>query len=328
MLDIIIPTYNDIIGLERSLESIIFNQFKDIIRITVVDDASTKDYTSIQQKYSNVQWLKMNKNSGPGVARNYARKYTFEPYILFVDCGDILYSKYSLFEIIDTIINNPNYPVYSWAWVDDEYNLVKSNRDPSTPGKVYSRKILEKHHLWQCEGKGSYAGEDMSFNRACQLILGEDNYLYLPTPIYSTVTNHNSLTHKNNKEFKWKQTPGFIENIAHFIKTCEYNEVDEDEFMDRLNIFMVLLYHQFLLGLDQNLEYTKQWWPQAHQLYLDYYSKYENYKNNDQSLTMAQSANILGLNYVNKTNRRINFKKFLQELKNNKEIPLYYLTNI
>ena len=328
MIDIIIPAYNDTIGLRRSLESIVFDWFKNIIKITVVNDASTEDYTSVQKEYPSIQWLKMEKNSGPGAARNYARRQISEPYILFLDCGDIIYSKYSLLEIIDTIMDNPNYPIYSWTWVDNEYNIVKSNKDPSTPGKVYSRKFLEEHHLWQCEGRGSYAGEDMSLNRACQLILDEDAYLYLPTPIYSTITNNNSLTHKNNKEFMWKQTPGFIENIAHFIKLCECNKVDKDKFMERLNRFMALLYHQFLLGLDKDLEYTKQWWPQAHELYLNWYSKYENYENNTQSLLMAQSIGLKGLAYVNKTGRQINIKKFLQELKNSEEVPSYYLRNV
>lgn len=47
MIDIIIPTYNDVVGLKRSLDSIIFDWFKDLIKITVVNDASTMDYSSL-----------------------------------------------------------------------------------------------------------------------------------------------------------------------------------------------------------------------------------------------------------------------------------------
>lgn len=326
MLDIIIPTYNDVEGLRRSLQSISFKEFKDIIHITVVDDASQNDYSSIiLQEFPNIQWLKTNKNGGPGAARNFARKHTIQPYILFIDCGDIIYSKYCLLEIIDTILNEPNYPIYSWAWVDSEYNIVKSNKDPSTPGKIYNRKFLEDYNLWQCEGQGSYAGEDMSLNRACKIILNEDEYKYLPTPIYAITINDNSITHKNNKEFMWKQTPGFIENIIHFIKLCEYNNVINDNFIEQLDIFMGLLYHQFLLGIDKDVLFVKSWWEQAHNFYLNSYLKYENYTNNDIYLSMAQSRCMKGLAYVNKTGRAINLKKFLQELKNSKEIPIYYL---
>lgn len=325
MLDIIIPTYNDVEGLRRSIQSVLFDEFKNLIQITVVNDASTDDYSQLQQEYPQIQWLQMIKNGGPGAARNFARKYTTEPYILFIDTGDIIYSKYSLLEVINTITDEPGYAIYSWTWVDTEYRYVKPNTDPSTPGKVYSRKFLDEHNLWQCEGKGSYAGEDMSFNRACQLILGEEGYKFLPTPIYAITINDNSLTHKNNKEFMWKQTPGFIENIAHFIKLCEYNKVNKEHFIERLDRFMALLYHQFLLGLDKDLEYTKQWWPQAHEFYLEYYAKYENYENNNEYLLMAQSASIKGLMYVNKTGRPINIKKFLQELKNSEVVPTYYL---
>lgn len=324
MIDIIIPTYNDTEGLERSLQSVLFNEFDNLIKVTVVNDASKDNYIEIQKKYPQVQWLEMTKNSGPGAARNYARKHTTEPYILFVDCGDMIYSKYSLIEVIDTIVQNPGYSIYAWRWVDEEYNYLKPNNDPSTPGKVYSRKFLEEHNLWQCEGLGSYAGEDMSLNRACQIILGDEGYLFLQTPIYTTITNNNSLTHKNNKEFMWKQTPGFIENIEHFIKLCEYNHVNNEIFSERLARFIELLYHQFLLGLDKNPEYTKTWWNKARELYINYYSKYENISH----LLMAQSAGIKGLLYVNKTGKPVNIKKFLQELKNNTEVPSYYLNKV
>ena len=207
MLDIIIPAYNDIEGLRRTLNSIYFKEF-DWITITVVDDASQVDYTEIKKEFSSVHFFRLEKNGGPGVARNFARKHSSEPYILFVDCGDIIFSKWCFYEIYDVITNNPGYYIYQWGWIDDELKNVRWDTHHSTPGKVYLRTFLEDHNLWQCDGKGSYGGEDLSMNTACIAILNElkekNNREYVmcnKTPIYSTVTNQNSLTHKNNKEF-------------------------------------------------------------------------------------------------------------------------------
>lgn len=53
MLDIIIPAYNDIEGLRRTLKSVTFPEL-NWIHITVIDDCSTEDYTPIKAEFPNV----------------------------------------------------------------------------------------------------------------------------------------------------------------------------------------------------------------------------------------------------------------------------------
>lgn len=325
MLDVIIPTYNDCDGLRRSLQSILYEPW---ITITVINDASADDYSWISLEYPTVQYLKMKQNSGPGAVRNFARRHTKEPYILFLDCGDIIYSKYLFYEIRDIIISNPNYYIYEWSWIDIEDGKLRKENDPSTPGKVYSRKFLEEHQLWQCEGLGSYAGEDMSFNRAIFAILEDlkdktkqEYSYYKPIPIYSVITNMNSLTHKNNKEFIYKQTPGFIENIIHCIYLLQINHVTMEKQLSIINNFMILLYHQFLLGLSYNINFVKSYWPQIRNLYFNYYYPYEN----ENSLSLAQHSKFKSLNYINKSSKSVNIFRFIEEIKTNETIPSYYL---
>lgn len=332
MLDIIIPAYNDIEGLRRTLKSVTFSEF-DWIHITVVDDYSTEDYTEIKKEFPTVQFYRMASNHGPGVARNFARKQTFEPYILFVDCGDIIYSKWCFYEIQDVITNNPDYYIYQWNWVDDEYGIVRSDTHHSTPGKIYSRKFLEEHNLWQCDGKGSYGGEDLSMNTACVAILEQlskensrEYIKYSPLPIYSTVTNWNSLTHKNNKEFAYKQVPSFIENIIHCLKLCEENDIDIKKQLEIINNLTAILYHQFLFGLSRDKEYVKDYWYLLHRYYIDCYSRYAKLLGNESALSQASTQHMKGYLYVNKTGRPVNIRRFLNEIKNYEIIPNYYLT--
>ena len=329
MLDIIIPTYNDCEGLRRSLQSILQESW---ITITVINDASDDDYTWVYDEYPNVQYLEMQKNSGPGAARNFARKHTSEPYILFLDCGDIIYSKYLFYEIKDILLSQPNYYLYSWSWIDIEDKMLRKETDPSTPGKVYSRKFLEEHNLWQCEGLGSYAGEDMSFNRAIQAILEDleeqtqQEYKYHNAiPIYSVITNMNSLTHKNNYEFRYKQTPGFIENIEHFIKLLIYNNVSMDKQLLMITDMMVLLYHQFLLGLNYDVFFVENYWQKMRDLYFNYYVQYTKYKHIEEYLSMAQRRHMKGLVYVNKTGILPNIRRFLNEIAENETMPIKYI---
>lgn len=329
MLDIIIPTYNDCEGLKRSLQSILPRPW---IQITVINDASNDDYSWLKNDYPTVQYLEMERNSGPGAVRNFARRYTHEPYILFLDCGDIIYSKYLFYEIYDTLTSYPDYYVYGWSWIDIEDGRLRKESDPSTPGKVYSRKFLEEHNLWQCEGIGSYAGEDMSFNRAIQAILedledqSDRKYsYYAPIPIYSVITNMNSLTHKNNYEFRYKQTPGFIENIAHCIKLLMANNVSMDKQLLIVTDMIVLLYHQFLLGLNQDAFFVEDYWPKIRDLYFNYYMQYNKQKRLDEYLSFAQRRYMKGLTYVNKTGVLPNVRRFLAEVAENETMPMKYI---
>lgn len=329
MLDIIIPTYNDCDGLRRSLNSILW---EDWIHITVINDQSSDDYSWLKEEFPTIQYLEMGKNSGPGAARNFARKHTSAPFILFLDCGDIIYSKYLFYEIKDIIEKNPSYYVYGWSWIDIEDGHLRKESDPSTPGKVYSRKFLEDHQLWQCEGLGSYAGEDMSFNRAIQAIIEDledkdeiEYKYYSPIPIYSVITNLNSITHKNNFEFRYKQTPGFIENIAHCAKLLQINNVTMDKQLVIITDMMVLLYHQFLLGLNEDKKFVSHYWSKIQDLYFNCYHYYENFHHENEYLSMAQRRHMKGLAYVNKTGRLPNIHRFLEEVKSNETIPQSYI---
>ena len=332
MLDIIIPAYNDIEGLKRTLKSITYPEF-NWITITVMDDCSQDDYSKLKEEYPTVKFLRMISNQGPGAARNEARKQTCEPYILFVDCGDIIFSKWCLYEIQDVIINNPNYYIYQWGWIDDELKLVRWDTHHSTPGKVYSRAFLEQYNLYQCEGQGSYGGEDLGMNTACVAILnelkentGKDYIKYSKTPIYSTITNWNSLTHKNNKEFAYKQVPSFVENIIHCLNLCEENNINIKTKLEIINNLTATLYHQFLYGLTKDKEYVKSYWPLLHQYYLKCYSKYHNMPGNGPALAAASMSHMKGYMYVNKT-QSPNIRRFINEMKTYETLPERYLND-
>lgn len=324
MLDIIIPTYNDPKGLRRTLQSLLQEPW---ITITVINDGSTEDYSWVKDEYIFVQYIELKDNVGPGAARNIARKYTTEPYIMFLDCGDILYSKYLLYEIRDTLVLKPNLHLYGWSWIDTEDRWLRSEMDPSTPGKIYSRTFLEDHYLWQCERLGSYAGEDMSLNRAIQAIMEDTNdelKYYSPIPIYAVIPNPNSLTHKDNFAFRYKQTPGFIENIAHCIKLLQLNNVSMTVQAPVISTMMLILYHQFLYGLMMNKEYVISYWNKLREFYFNHKSYIENAQLQEQ-LSLKQHSYLKDLIAVNTIARNPNIHRFLQEIEYNETIPSIYL---
>jgi len=100
-LDIIIPHYNNASGLRATLESII----PDMITVTVVDDCSTEqeEYEKVKKDFPWVNFLSLEKNSGPGAARQYAIEHTNNSYLTFIDAGDYVASKEILKQVVENI---------------------------------------------------------------------------------------------------------------------------------------------------------------------------------------------------------------------------------
>ena len=86
MIDLIIPYDNNPEGLKRTLESIA----PDIFDIHIIDDHSDYSLPIIFHQYS---YSRLNMNRGPGYARQYGIDHTTNPYIMFIDTGDIFLSK-------------------------------------------------------------------------------------------------------------------------------------------------------------------------------------------------------------------------------------------
>ena len=101
MIDLIIPYYNNRIGLLNTLKSV--NQ--SIFKITIVDDHSTE--TPIFP-LGNADYFRLNINNGPGIARQQGIEKTSNPYIMFLDTGDIFISHEVQKDIAGTIAANPN----------------------------------------------------------------------------------------------------------------------------------------------------------------------------------------------------------------------------
>ena len=109
LLDIIIPQYNendemvsqllDSINMQKGID------FNDI-NIVIINDCSNVllsaelfyNYPKLKVKY-----LKMEKNSGPGVTRQFGVDNTKSPYVTFIDADDVLYDQYSLYIAISCI---------------------------------------------------------------------------------------------------------------------------------------------------------------------------------------------------------------------------------
>lgn len=96
-VSIIIPVYNVEKYLERCLESILNNTYKNI-EIILVNDGSTDNSQNIineyVKKYPNLVIGKVQENQGPAEARNVAMDMATGEYIMFIDSDDFVEKDY------------------------------------------------------------------------------------------------------------------------------------------------------------------------------------------------------------------------------------------
>lgn len=102
--------------LKTTVESILSQTYADF-ELIVVDDASTKDYGDFFSKFKDnrIKYLKLDKNMGPGGARNAGIKEAVGEYVAIVDSDDIYMPN--RFELqVDFLDKNPDISLLSGAF--------------------------------------------------------------------------------------------------------------------------------------------------------------------------------------------------------------------
>lgn len=112
-LSIVITTYNRFDLLERCIQSILQQQYRNY-EIIIVDDHSIPSYREdILNKYPNINYIYKDKNEGPGSARNIGISLAKNNFVIIMDDDDVFVDN--AFHKIDEFIKKHqqlNFPVY------------------------------------------------------------------------------------------------------------------------------------------------------------------------------------------------------------------------
>lgn len=174
MLDLIIPVFKNIPGLYRTLASIGTDFEPDSLYVTIVDDASGNNYDeviSLYKKFFPIRVVSLPTNCGPGIARQTGFYCTKEPYVAFIDCGDVFSAPHMLQKMMNTAKVNLDCVFFSWAHGEEnasgETSVVSSNHN-RMHGKIYKRSFLEEYDI-RFSAISPKANEDIGFNMNCRM---------------------------------------------------------------------------------------------------------------------------------------------------------------
>lgn len=128
-ISIIIPTYNAEKTINKCIDSILNQTYKDL-EIIVINDNSTDNTSKLLEKYQNISNLKIInniENRGIGYSRNIGVKNSSGSYISFIDSDD--YIEPNMYEVLVNEINDNDLIIFNYnkvlndALLDNEYNF-------------------------------------------------------------------------------------------------------------------------------------------------------------------------------------------------------------
>ncbi len=235
MIDIIIPVYNAQETLPLTLMSIYLQQVSIPYQVTLVDDCSEGDYQSIIDSFQDkmkIQYLRLDVNSGPGVAREYGIQHTGGDFITFIDSDDLFYDTDSLEEIFLSLTED--YDMVSGGEYEEDRNLFIIN-EGNLHGKFYRRQYLIDHDI---HFNTTRVHEDNFFN-SLVLLTGARNY-NLDRLTYLYCLNPNSIT-QNQKEKEFERIQILLSNIHDLLEMVPLTY----ENTERIAHFIYIKYRYF-----------------------------------------------------------------------------------
>ncbi len=251
MIDIIIPAYNAHKTIERTLASIAYQKDAQELKVYIVNDASSENYSneiSFFKNFLDIKELKMNKNGGPGVARQYGIDHSNSEYIVFIDADDVFASPHS----VDTLYRNIN-ESNADVVVSSFYETLKDGSKKEyiedrvwLHGKIYRRKFLEDNNI---RFNNTRANEDNGFN---QLIFLHDSKVeFIEDITYIWEYNETSITRLNDFEYTFGGLEGYIYNITWALEiaikdNCDYNKIAELAYYT-----LIALYYYYIEFIDE-----------------------------------------------------------------------------
>lgn len=249
-ISVIIPIYNVEKYLEKCVDSVLNQIFKNI-EIILVNDGSTDSSGEIMESYQTKfpaivkGYSKM--NGGLSSARNYGLERVNGKYVTFLDSDDYLDEDYleTLYNLAE--MNNSDMVCGGQRKIDAEGEILKTiryqlDKNPDTifrkfhvSGKLYKREFITRYNAHFAEGK---LYEDNPFNML--MLFVAKNFRLIDYNGYNQLVREGSIT---TKKIQAEQLPyQAIEDAVKFItghkELCNNYEVFEYTVMSFFTYFI------------------------------------------------------------------------------------------
>lgn len=280
-VSVIVPVYNSEVFISRCLDSLV-NQTLREIEIICINDCSTDLSLDILKKYkekfnNRIVIIDLDKNSGPGGARNKGIEKASGEYIGFVDSDD--YVEPEMFEDMYKIANKGNYDLVDCGYINNHVSKNVLNIRPCTWGELTVEKrknlVANPGYMWSkiikknifvdnnLKFREDITFEDVDFSRIICMyvnrVYGTDNIYYHYENRLDSITNSTRIISKAEARKK------AIESLCNKFKEMNLYEIYKDE----LNFVIYVTYAEILMEYGMTLDPKEQSY--------DFYNNFRNF---------------------------------------------------
>lgn len=272
-VSIVIPVYNGMPFLEKCMDSVLNQTYKNI-EVILSNDGSTDDslkkIKEYSKKYKNVIF-ESHKNVGLSETRNLALKKATGDYVTYLDVDDYLDNDYieKMLECNDNydIVIGGYRSIYSSGKINFEYFTSNTEwnryRRVTVWARLYKLSFLKENKIEFPHDR--IYGEDVVYTMRC---LSKTENVFITNYIgYNNLVNENSITHKNKLLIK-NEVPKMMSYIDDFISNDKNFLIKKSE---NVKYYFLKIFTAYLIE-------------QAH--FLKYNELYEYY---DESFTILKS---------------------------------------
>lgn len=274
-LDIIIPAYNAKNTLDRLLYSIAIQKNVKNYKVYIVNDCSDYDYADKINHFKDYFWikeLKLEKNMGPGYARQYGIDSSTGKYIMFADSDDFLYSPNALYELTSQLANNYEVIISNFISQYCGQELVLKKNYTWLHGKIYNRDFLYKNSI---RFNNTRENEDNGFNYLVRF--HKPRTLFLDKVTYVYYENMNSITRKNNRIYDYTGLESFAYNLEWAITTALNKNIQSYDIIITVVRAIITMYFSYLYFFEKyNCKEICFWTKGLKLIFNKYYNKYIN----------------------------------------------------
>lgn len=243
-LDIIIPAYNAKNTLRRLGYSIATQKNINNFKVYIVNDCSDYDYHEIIEFFKNFFWikeLKLEKNMGPGYARQYGIDHSYGKYITFIDADDFLYSPNSLYNLCKPLKYNYDLIISNFIYEHSNQNIIMKNDCTWLHGKVFKREFLQKNSI---RFNNTRSNEDNGFNHLVRFHYPKTLFLDKITYVY--YANPESTTRKNNAIYEFYGLEYYAYNLQWAINSAIEKNINSYDIVKTSLRVLISMYFYYL----------------------------------------------------------------------------------
>lgn len=229
---VIIPAYNIEQYIERSINSVLSQSFKDY-EIIVVDDYSTDNTKEVIKRIKNIVFIEHEENKGLGAARNSAMRIAKGEFIIFLDGDDYLTNEKVLEKLNKLLgIKKPDVIYMGFQITGNREELVIPTEE--TCGRKYKAALDPYPNVWsKCWNREFLISNNFQFPEKrfyedvvyiYQTIMKVREYMIADFPVHTYISGRkNSIT----TTLQFKNIYDTVENIKDLIRMKKEKPTEE-----------------------------------------------------------------------------------------------------